>query len=165
MQKNPYDNKKIGDRLEAALDRYSDMLFRIAFNMLGSIHDAEDATQETYLRYMKYEPEFENGEHEKRWLVRVLINICKNMRVNRSKRRAVSIDELANLLECRDEERLGVLESIMSLPEKYRTVMDLHYVEGIRTDEIASMLSISPAAVRKRLEHGRRLLRIALEDA
>ena len=151
-------------KLESAVEAYGDMLFRVAFNMLGNVHDAEDATQETYLRSMKYEPELTYSEHEKRWLLRVLVNLCKNMRKRNARRKVTDIDELANLLEYRDEETLGVMEKIMSLPEIYRTVMDLYYVEGISGYEIASILSISYAAVRKRLQKGRKLLGIALEN-
>ena len=165
MQKNPYNSKTIKERLEVSVEAYGDMLFRIALNMLGNVHDSEDAVQETYLRYMKYEPEFTDGEHEKRWLLRVLVNVCKNLQKRNARRAVTSIDELANLLEYRDEEKLGVIESIMQLPEKYRTVMDLCYVEGISAEVVASVLSISYPAVRKRLEKGRKLLKIALESS
>ena len=81
----------------------------------------------------------------------------------RARQRVISIDELANLLEARDEETLGVMEKIMSVPEIYRTVMDLYYVEGVSGEEIAQLLSVSYATVRKRLQKGRKLLGIALE--
>ena len=163
MQENPRNNITTMKKLESAVEAYGDMLFRVAFNMLGNVHDAEDATQETYLRYMKYEPELTDSEHERRWLLRVLVNVCKDMGKRRARQRVISIDELANLLEARDEETLGVMEKIMSLPEIYRTVMDLYYVEGVSGEEIAQLLSVSYATVRKRLQKGRKLLGIALE--
>ena len=163
MQENPRNNITTMKKLESAVEAYGDMLFRVAFNMLGNVHDAEDATQETYLRYMKYGPELTDSEHERRWLLRVLVNVCKDMGKRRARQRVISIDELANLLEARDEETLGVMEKIMSLPEIYRTVMDLYYVEGVSGEEIAQLLSVSYATVRKRLQKGRKLLGIALE--
>ena len=163
MQENPRNNITTMKKLESAVEAYGDMLFRVALNMLGNVHDAEDATQETYLRYMKYEPELTDSEHERRWLLRVLVNVCKDMGKRRARQRVISIDELANLLEARDEETLGVMEKIMSLPEIYRTVMDLYYVEGVSGEEIAQLLSVSYATVRKRLQKGRKLLGIALE--
>ena len=163
MQDNPRNNITTMKKLESAVEAYGDMLFRVALNMLGHVHDAEDATQETYLRYMKYEPELTDSEHERRWLLRVLVNVCKDMGKRRARQRVISIDELANLLEYRDEETLGVMEKIMSLPEIYRTVMDLYYVEGVSGEEIAQLLSVSYATVRKRLQKGRKLLGIALE--
>ena len=163
MQDNPRNNITTMKKLESAVEAYGDMLFRVALNMLGNVHDAEDATQETYLRYMKYEPELTDSEHERRWLLRVLVNVCKDMGKRRARQRVISIDELANLLEYRDEETLGVMEKIMSLPEIYRTVMDLYYVEGVSGEEIAQLLSVSYATVRKRLQKGRKLLGIALE--
>ena len=163
LQENPRNNITTMKKLESAVEAYGDMLFRVALNMLGNVHDAEDATQETYLRYMKYEPELTDSEHERRWLLRVLVNVCKDMGKRRARQRVISIDELANLLEARDEETLGVMEKIMSLPEIYRTVMDLYYVEGVSGEEIAQLLSVSYATVRKRLQKGRKLLGIALE--
>lgn len=162
MQENPYDTLR--KRLELAFSAYGDMLFRIALNMLGQVHDAEDAVQEAYLRYMKYEPTFEDAEHEKRWLVRVTVNVCKNMQKRRARRSYTDIESLSNLLEYRDEERLGILEAIMSLPEKYRIVMDLYYIEGFDSARLAQIIGISPAAVRKRLQHGRKLLGIELGE-
>ena len=58
-----------------------------------------------------------------------------------------------------------IFEVIMNLPVKYRVVLDLYYIEGYKANEIATITNASPAAVRKQLQHGRRMLKLALEGA
>ena len=59
------------DKTEEKLGMYADMLFRICFVMLKNENDAEDAVQNTFLKYINKAPEFESPEHEKAWLLRV----------------------------------------------------------------------------------------------
>ena len=73
-------------------------------------------------------------------------------------RKHKNIDEIAEY--CKSENDTNVLTELLSLPTKYRTVLHLYYVEGYKTSEIADMLSISPAAARKRLQYGRDMLKI-----
>ena len=65
--------------VEDAVEKYGDVLFRIAFVMLKNKNDAEDAVQETMLKYLQKAPAFENAEHEKAWLIRVVTNQCKDI--------------------------------------------------------------------------------------
>jgi RNA polymerase sigma-70 factor (ECF subfamily) len=57
--------------IEYAVEKYSQMLFRICYSILNNKHDAEDALQETFLRYMLKAPLFKDSEHEKAWLIKV----------------------------------------------------------------------------------------------
>ena len=66
------------------------------------------------------------------------------------------MDELSGLGAERED--LGVLEALMALPEKFRLVLTLHYVEGYSTAEIAAMIGRTPSAVKMRLKKGRALL-------
>jgi RNA polymerase sigma factor, sigma-70 family len=61
------------------------------------------------------------------------------------------------------EESSEILEEVMSLPVKYRTVIHLFYIEGYKTDEISDILSISSSTVRKRLQYAREKLRFQYE--
>ena len=137
------------------------MLFRISYSILLNEHDAEDALQETFIRYMTKAPIFRDSDHEKAWLIRVATNVSKNMARFRAHQSAHSEVELKAIGI--DEIDRGVFEAVTKLPVKYRTVLDLFYIEGYRADEISSILSISPAAVRKRLQYGRTLLKKELE--
>ena len=138
----------------ALMETYGNMLFRICLVALGNEADAEDAVQETFLRYMQKAPPFESAEHEKAWLIRVATNRCKDML--RLRRPYVDLDSIQCYAQ--DEESGQMLSALMTLPETFRTVLTLHYIEDYRVNEIAEMLGKSASAIKMRLQKGRRLL-------
>ena len=73
---------------------YGDMLYRICLCILCDKDDAEDAVQDTFLKFLTKAPQFESNEHEKAWLIKVATNISKNMLLLRIKHRTVDINEL-----------------------------------------------------------------------
>ena len=143
------------------ISNYGNMLYRICLCILCDKEDAEDAVQDTLLKFLTKAPQFESEEHKKAWLIRVATNVSKNMYMLRIKRRTVDINELEYIGEA--EEDRGVFEAIMNLPVKFKIVMILHYIEGYPTKEIATMIKISDDAVRKRLQKGRELLKLEIE--
>lgn len=147
--------------IEYAVEKYSNMLFRICFTFLSNEADAEDALQETFIRYMTKAPLFRDSEHEKAWLIKVATNVCKNMVRFKSKHASVNLEELKNIgISISDTDVFGL---IMRLPSKYKVVLDLYYIEGYKANEISNIIGISPVAVRKRLQYGRKLLKLELE--
>ena len=66
--------------VERVVEQYGDMLFQICLVMLTNPGDAEDAVQDTLLRYLQKAPNFENAEHEKAWLITVAANRCRDMK-------------------------------------------------------------------------------------
>lgn len=60
------------------IKRYSDMVYRMAFSLLKNKYDAEDIHQEVFVRYFRKRPEFESGQHERAWFLRVTVNLCRN---------------------------------------------------------------------------------------
>ncbi len=147
--------------IEYAVDEYGQMLFRICFSILCNKDDAEDAMQETYIRYMTKAPLFKDCDHEKAWLIKVATNVSKNMMRYRTRHETVGLEQLKQV-GIRAED-YGIFEAIMRLPTKYKTVLELYYLEGYKSDEIANILGLSPAAVRKRLQYSRRMLKDELE--
>lgn len=145
------------EQMKKIVDTYSNMLFKICFVMLCNEHDAEDAVQETFIKYLERGPRFESDEHEKAWLIRVAENISHNMIRFRVRHPAVNLDDLQEY--CQDSSDLEALEFIMNIPAKYKSVLLLFYVERYQTDEIAKMLNLSETAVRKRLQYGREILK------
>ncbi len=142
--------------IERIVDEYASELFRLCLVMLKNTHDAEDAVQDILLSYLQRAPEFESRESERSWLLTVAANRCRDS-LRRAKRHpSVSMDELTEL-GATDEHAL-VLDALMALPEKFRLVLTLHYVEGYSTSEIAGMIGRTPFAVKMRLQKGRRLL-------
>ena len=145
---------------EAAYDAYGPMVYRLAMVYLGSRADAEDVAQETFIRLLYKAPKFTDGEHEKRWLLRVTVNLCRDQLKGFWRKRAV---ELEPGLSVRDPESLGLAEAVVALPEKYKAVIHLHYYEGYSVAEMAEILKLSQSAVKMRLKRGRELLRMEME--
>ncbi len=140
-----------------AVNEYGNSLYRLCSVMTGNREDADDAVQECFLRYVEKAPDFNDSEHEKAWLIRIASNICKDILRKRKHQSFVSLDEIRNLGVCEDNAQ--ILETLVSLEDKYRIVIHLHYVEGYKAREIAPMLGLTEAAVKKRLQRGREALR------
>lgn len=148
--------------LETAYDKYADMLYRLAFSHLRRREDAEDAVQDVFTKYMNTSPRFTDDEHERAWLVRVTVNRCHDMLRRGKVREHDSLDDISEIPD-EEENSSGVLQAVFALPEKYKTAITLHYLEGFSVEEISSMLGISLSAVKMRLSRGREILKDLLD--
>ena len=148
---------KLSPDVSRAVEEYGNSLYRLCTVMLKNREDAQDAVQECFLRYITKAPDFNDNGHEKAWLIRVSTNVCKDMLRRRKYESFLALDEIKNLST--SEDNAQILGLLVSLDEKYRIIIHLHYVEGYSADEISSMLGISSAAVRKRMQRGREKLR------
>lgn len=146
--------------IEEALDRYGSLLYRLALVMLKRPMDAEDAVQETFLRYLDRIGTFRDADHEKAWLLTVCTNRCRDALRSRQRHPQVALDQVPE--ESRQSQDREIWEALMALPEKYREVLVLHAVEGYRTEEIAGIIGKTPSAVKMRLTRGRKLLEESL---
>ena len=145
-----------------AVERHQDMVYRVALHSLGTPQDADDAVQEVFLRlYQRAEP-FDSPEHLRRWLLRVTLNYCRDVLKSPWRRRRVSLESLPELPAFQREEERVLYQTVMSLPEKYRTVLDLFYYEELSVREIAGLLHIEVSAVTTRLSRARGKLKDAL---
>lgn len=152
----------IGVYISSAVDRYSDMVYRAAYHALCDRDYAQDITQEVFLKLMQTLPEFESDEHEKAWLLRVTLNMCKSY--NR-KVYSHPTDELSENLTVRERFGAGpVMEAVMELPEKYRTVVYLHYYEGYKISEISDIIGKNQNTVASLLMRARKQLKAILEE-
>lgn len=145
---------------EAAYDAYGPMVYRLAMVYLGSRADAEDVVQEAFVRLLRRPATFADGEHEKRWLLRVAVNLCRDQLKGFWRRRAV---ELEPGLPAEEAESLGLAEAIVALPERYKGPIHLHYCEGYSVAEVGEILKLGQSAVKMRLKRGRELLRKEME--
>lgn len=144
--------------LENLVFSYSNMLFKLCFTMLGNNADAEDAVSDVIVKYITNSPAFTDEEHKKAWLIKVATNICKDILRFKKRRNYINIDDVQEY--CKTNESIDIVSDILQLPEKYRSVIYLYYIEGYKTKDIANILSVSPQAVRKRLQYGRDMLKI-----
>ena len=136
-------------------------LYRVALAILGNRADAEDMVQETFVKYVEKRPAFASPEHRTAWLVRVTVNHCKSRRRSAWWRRTVP---LLDSCPADTPEEGRVMEAIMALPPKYRTVIHLFYYEGYSTAEIASLTGDKASTVRSLLTRARQKLRGLVEE-
>lgn len=149
-------------RTEQAVELYGNALYRLCLIQLGQAADAEDAVQEAFLRHLHKAPAFREAEHEKAWLLKVALNICRNQQRYRSRHACLPLDEAVDLTAGNASRE--ALTALGQLPPDLRAPLLLHYVEGYQGQEIARLLGISHAAVRKRLQRGREELRALLDE-
>ena len=144
------------NNVEKAIKEYGDMVFRVCFVTLKNEADAQDAVQDTFIKYMQKAPHFENSEHEKAWLIRVATNRSRDMIKKRGRIAEIEVESIKSFVQ--NEEAVSVLEALGSLPEKYSVVITLHYIDGYKVNEIAQIIGKTPSAVKMRLQKGRRML-------
>lgn len=144
------------------VEEYSDMLLRLACTRLDSTQDAEDAVQEVFLSLLTSKPVFRDAGHEKAWLIRATLHRASDIR-RRAERRNVPLETAENS-PAREEERGGLLAAVRALPQKYSSVIHLHYYEGYSIKEIANLLGLPAPTVGTRLARGRERLRQMLKE-
>ena len=143
---------------------YSDMLFRLALMNTGNREDAMDAVQDVFLKSTEKTLLFSSSEHEKAWFIRATVNRCHDLFRKNSIR---NHDDLEAAVGVAYQEPFGdditVIEAMEQLPEKIKTVIILHYLEGFSVEETAKMLLLTASAVKMRLSRGREALKEILE--
>ena len=149
------------NRLEELVTKHENTLFRAALAILGDAHEAEDAVQDTFLRYLEKRPEFKDAGHERAWLLKVTANRCKS--ILRARKRHPSV-ELLVVYPAPGPGSRELVEAILALPANQRAAVHLHYYEGYSTDEIAGILGQRPGTVRSHLSRARESLRKYLSD-
>ncbi len=149
------------NRLEELVNKYENTLFRAALAILGDAPEAEDAVQDTFLRYLEKRPALRDEGHERAWLLTVTANLCKSRLRARKRHPAV---ELLDIYPAPDGESREVAEAVLSLPANQRSAVHLHYYEGYTTQEIAEILGQRPGTVRSWLFRAREALRKYLTE-
>lgn len=144
-------------------EKYIDTVFRVAFNYLKSSADADDATQNVFLKLLKERKPFESEAHVKHWLIRVTVNECKNL-VRSKWWKAESFEEYASTLTFDEPGHSDLFYAVMDLPKKYRLPIYLHHYEGYSTEEVAQILKIPRGTVCIQLKRGRELLKKTLTE-
>lgn len=149
------------EKVAEIVEKYSDLLLRVAFTYMKNISDAEDMVQEVFLKLVKDYPSFENDEHKKAWLIRVTINLCKNRLKSAWFRKTEPIYDTT--LSFSDEDKF-VMNAVMELPTKYRSVILLYYREGYSIKEISNILDIRESTLSSQLQRARAQLKSKLKE-
>lgn len=143
--------------------RYIDTVYRVALNYIKSPSDADDITQNVFLKLLQEKKPFAGDDHVKHWLIRVTVNECKNL-VRSRWWRAESIEEYAGQLVFDNQAQSELFHMVMALPRKYRLPIYLHYYEGYSTQEIGQLLKLPKNTVCTQLKRGRELLKESLQE-
>lgn len=145
-----------------AYEKYANTVFRLGLVYLKNKADAEDVVSDLFVRLMEKRPSFKSAEHEKAFMIRAAINLCKDCLRAARRKNSTYDDSLRTYFDGPDE--LHLAEEIMSLPEKYKAVIYLHYCQGYSTAETARLLGRKEATVRSQLSRGRELLKGRLNE-
>ncbi len=153
------------DYISDLLDKYGDMVLRIAYTYLKNRADAEDIVQDVFLRIIDKKPSFNDENHEKSWLIRATINMCKN-KVNLFwNKNKCSIDDVQEFaVSDKYNTDTSVFQAVMALGEKYRVVVYMYYYEGYSTPEIAKVIGKSETTIRSLLHRARNKLKDMLKE-
>ena len=146
--------------MKQIIDEYADMVYRIALTRCRCIENAEDVFQEVFMRFSIKSPKFESKEHEKAWLIRVTINLTKNVRESAWNRKVVRLDES---IVFNTKEENDVYSTVCELPQNYRTVIYLFYYEGYKVKEISNILNKNEGTIKTWLFRAREILKEKLE--
>ncbi len=141
-----------------AVEQYSDMVRRLCVVHLKNEADSEDIFQTVFLKYALSSVRFENEEHEKAWLIRVTVNACKDLLKSFFRKNVVSIDAVTEQAAALKPDHREVLETVLSLPAKYKDVVYLHYYEGYTAPQIGEILGKNTNTVYTLLTRSKQIL-------
>ena len=147
-----------------AYEKYADRVFAAAFAVCRDRADADDVTQDTFMRYMTHGQDYESEEHVKAWLLRVAVNRARDLARSFWRRNRASWEEYMTELPFEEPADRDLFGAVMALPEKYRTVIHLFYYEDMSVAQIAGLLSDREGTVKSRLSRGRKLLKNVLME-
>jgi len=162
----------------ALVERYKDRAFALACRLVGNREEAEEVLQDAFVKAFRSLAEFRGESRFGTWFYRIVYNACMT-RVSRRQASVPSLDDPAmadgecavasndsNALErLANDEQYEILDAEMQkLPEKFRTVLALFYVQGQRYEEISLILNIPMSTVKTHLFRARALLRNRVLD-
>lgn len=158
---------------EEIIEKYADMVYRLAVNEMGNKDDAQDVFQEVFLRLVRYRERISTEEHLKAWLIRVTINCARKQQTAAWRKNVTYLEQEAgeHLPDESGEKPFAEIENadspvvnaVAGLPEKYRTVIYLFYYEEMSILEIAAALSEKESTVKSKLHRAREMLKIQLK--
>ena len=173
-----------GDLLafDELVERYHGKIYGLTYNMTSNREDAEDLTQEVFVKAFNALPRFKGNSSFYTWVYRIAVNKTINYRKKRNRKRALSLDQfdqeiktdevyhdltakgspLRNLSLTELQKKLN--EALQALSEKHRTVVVMHDMQGIPHEEIAKVVGASVGTVRSRLFYARRQMQAELTE-
>ena len=152
------------NELEKYVRLYRKNVISAALCYVKNTSDAEDISQEVFIKLYTYSGSFESDEHVKAWLLRCAINMSKNLLQTHWYRFSAPLEAADGKVHYDVTERRGFLEVLQKVSRKNRAALYMYYYEGYSTAEIAKILKTNENAVSARLSRGRRQIRKLLTD-
>ena len=146
---------RTNEEVKEIYDEHFDMLFRISFMYFKNEHDALDIIQNVFVKLIEKNVSFNDKNHEKAWLIRVTVNMCKNNITHWFRKNKEIVDSEFTYKDKNDD----LLEQVLLLPRKYKDVIYLYYYEGYSTIEISKMLDKNENTVRSLLKRAKLILK------
>jgi len=155
------------ERLGRLFEAHQGRLYSLARRMSGSADAARDLVQETFLRAARSAASIPDGfSHEEAWLVRVLVNICRDEWRKQVVRRRAPVDAPPPVNPHASESALvarsTIWRALEALPARRRAILVLYEIEGVAIPAIAELLGVRAVTVRWHLSIGRRELAQAI---
>ncbi|MFC3882486.1 RNA polymerase sigma factor SigW [Bacillus songklensis] len=164
------------DAFAEIVEYYKDKVYQLCYRMLGNAHEAEDSAQEAFIRAYVNIHSYDSTKKFSTWLYRIATNLCID-RIRKKKpdyyldaeisgtdgldmysqipsKQELPEDELEKL-----ELQEQIQREILRLPEKYRSVIVLKYVDELSLKEISDILDLPVGTVKTRIHRGREALR------
>lgn len=151
------------DCFEEVMERYSDLIYRVAYANVKIKADADDVFQEVWCRYYQKNKVFESEEHRRNWLINVTLKCCKKIYSSVRYKRTVLTDDVSLLESKLPKKDFEIYYAVINLPQKYRIPIYLYYYEGFSVNEISHMTNTNASTVRSQMKRGREKLKEILE--
>lgn len=162
MTKYTYEQEKFNEKY----NKYCTLIYRTAYQYLFNADAAEDIVQEVFVKLFTHHKSFNDDEHEKAWLLRITINLCKNALKSKSNNNLTFDDEIRlddNSFEDTSDTRIDIVKSIKALTPEQRAVIYLYYYEGFTVKEIARITKCKENTVKSHLKRARQALKNDIE--
>ena len=163
-----HEAQAAADRLGTLFDAHHQRLYRLARRLSGSADEARDLVQDTFLRAARAPASLPAGPSaEEAWLVRVLINLCRDRWRQTANRERLDRSTAPRGIPAVDPEPALVARSVVwtalaTLDPRRRAVLVMHELEGLPIDAVARTLGVTSVTVRWHLSKGRRQLAAAI---
>ena len=149
---------------EEFYERHWKYVYRLCFTYMGNEADAENCTEDVFVKVLTSPPSFCDAAHERKWLTVTAANLCKDRLRSRAVRAYEPLEGSEGIPAEEAEDYSDLRQAVLALPVKYRELIFLYYYDGYDTGEIADMLARPPSTVRNQLRDAREALKKFLED-
>ena len=151
---------------ETVFRKYSKQIYVTALSCLKNPGEAENVMQDVFVKLLSTDRVFESEEHLRHWLIKVTVNLCRNIFRSPWFGSSVPLDDCFSAVGERevDPALLDVRGAVMRLDKNLRLPVILYYYDGFDTKQCAGLLGISESALKVRLHRAREKLRSILGD-